>query len=153
MTPSLRNTPVASWRTGQAIVLDWYDGPREGLCRMEHPAAELTFILLAERATADDLDERLFSLAFLPSGTVANVLRALAFAGAPSAPVWVPLWHSPVSEELARANEVVAAAMQSAVATDLVVATADFVRFEALWEVPRPHTTRDWFAFLEGRHR
>ena len=34
----LLGTPAQSWRTRQAVILDWHDWPREGLCELETDA-------------------------------------------------------------------------------------------------------------------
>ena len=39
----LTAVPVSGWRTRQAVVFDWYDGPREGVCALAEPACEFYF--------------------------------------------------------------------------------------------------------------
>src|SRR5207248_66436 len=93
LAAQLAAAPVARWRTRRAVVLDWYDGPREGVCALAEPACEFYFELLDERPTADDLDDRLFRLSALPPGSVAALLACLAGQGEPAGPVWVPVWR------------------------------------------------------------
>jgi hypothetical protein len=45
----LLSTPVDQWTVRQVVVLDWYDGPREGVCSLASPGGEFFFELLAER--------------------------------------------------------------------------------------------------------
>jgi hypothetical protein len=81
---NLLGFPAESWVIDQAIALDWYDGPRAGLCRLRTPSLEFAFEVLAERPTVDGMDERLFSLSLLPEGATSRVIDALAFAGPPA---------------------------------------------------------------------
>ena len=51
----LVSIPPEQWKTRQAVIFDWYDGPREGICALEHPCLEFSFKLLAERPTEKQL--------------------------------------------------------------------------------------------------
>src|SRR5436309_2873396 len=95
----LTSVPPDQWKTRQAVVFDWYDGPREGIVALDNPGYEFAFKLLAERPTEDGLDERLFSLASLPPGYVAAIVDRLHALGTPKGPVWVPVWRFPSTEE------------------------------------------------------
>src|SRR5262245_38660422 len=92
-----------TWRVDKVVVLDWYDGPRAGLCRLRTPQAEYSFELVDERPTDDGLDDRLFALSLLPPGAMDRILPLLHFAGPPVLPVWVPCWASSDARELAAA--------------------------------------------------
>jgi len=144
----LTATPPEHWQTEQVIVLDWYDGPRAGLCRLRSPVAEFQFELRAERATEDDLDDRLFSIAMLRAGAFAEVLDASKFLGTPARPIWVPRWESCDKEALERADQAVEHAKQQAIATPFVVRTRDFVSFSGLWKVAKADDVVDWFSHL-----
>src|SRR5436309_2373273 len=89
----LTAVPVSGWRTRQAVVFDWYDGPREGVCALAEPACEFYFELLAEHPTPDDLDDRLFRISELPSGSVDELLAALGDLGPPAPQLWSPVWR------------------------------------------------------------
>ena len=62
----LGSLPCQKWQTRQAIVLDWYDGPRQGLCALDKPGGEFVFEILDERVNEQGLDDRLFRLRALP---------------------------------------------------------------------------------------
>lgn len=145
---SLLNVAPMSWKVGQVIVLDWYDGPRSGLCRLTEPRVDLLFELLDERQTEDGLDDRLFSLSILAEGTFTAVLSSLAFAGTPPQPVWVPRWQSSNQADLEGANAAVQNAKALAVATSLVTRTSDFISFRGIWNLSALGKESDWFSFL-----
>lgn len=140
----------AEWQMDLTIVLDWYDGPREGLCSLRFPRAEFYFKTLAERPTEDGLDDRIFSIAAIPEGTVLTIRTLLAFAGAPTAPVWAPRWESAVGGEIERANLAVARAIEAARETTLIVRVTGTMQFVGVWSVPTARATMDWFELLEG---
>jgi hypothetical protein len=51
MQPEL--PPASEWEAEQVIVLDGYDGPRSGVCRLEHPAIQVSFDLLDDTWASD----------------------------------------------------------------------------------------------------
>ena len=59
---ALLSVPTKDWQVGQIIVFDWYDGPREGICKMARPLCCFYFEVIEEEATEDDLDDRYFRL-------------------------------------------------------------------------------------------
>ena len=89
---TLTAIPVDAWTTRQAIVLDWHDGPRQGVCSLSHPAAEFVFEQIDERHNPEGMDDRLFRLRHVPEGTVARALEVLGDLGGPDHCVWVPVW-------------------------------------------------------------
>src|SRR5437899_999379 len=91
----LQSVPVNQWATRQAVVLDWFDGPREGFCALATPACEFFFELLDEKPTDEGLDDRLFRLSALPCGSVAEALTAVGDLGTPAGRIWVPIWRFP----------------------------------------------------------
>src|SRR5436309_5096298 len=91
----LLSPPVEKCKTRLAIIFDWYDGPRTGLCCLEVPEVEFSFELLDERTNEDGADDRLFRLSELPAGSVAQALVVLGDLGHPTGPVWVPIWRFP----------------------------------------------------------
>jgi hypothetical protein len=145
----LLSVPVETWKTGQAVVFDWYDGPRSGVCSLVHPGGEFAFDLLAERANAEDLDDRLFRLKELAPGTVAHVLQLIQDLGQPAGPVWVPVWKfsSPAARD--RVEKDIDRLLTQARPTPLVIATRDMAHFLGCWNLDRVgQNGKDWFAFL-----
>jgi hypothetical protein len=145
----LASLPVERWQTHQAIVFDWYDGPREGVGSLLRPGGEFFFELLDERPTADDLDDRLFRLSELPGGSVAEIRQALRELGDPTGPVWVPVWRFPTPTAREHAEQRLREVQARARPTSVVIATRDMVHFFGRWEVERTgNHEADWFARL-----
>jgi hypothetical protein len=147
---SLASVPVRAWKTGQAVVFDWYDGPRAGVCRLENPAVEFAFDLLDERFNEDTLDDRLFRLSELPAGSVAAVLTVLRQLGQPAGPVWVPTWRFPDEAARAVAEQHLQTIEASKRATELVVFTRDMEEFLGCWSVAgNGRNGGNWFSVLD----
>jgi hypothetical protein len=146
---SLPSVPVQTWQTGQAIVFDWYDGPRSGVCSLAQPGGEFAFDLLAERANAEDLDDRLFRLKELAPGTVAQVLQLIQDLGQPANSVWVPVWKFSNPAARDRVEREIDQLLSQARTTPLVIATRDMAHFLGCWNLDRVgQNGKDWFAFL-----
>jgi len=146
---TLASTPAPEWKTDLAIVFDWYDGPRQGVCRLAAPAAEFFFDLLDERPTPDDLDDRLFRLSEIPPGSVEDILSALRDVGRPTGPVWTPIWRFSNEAARAQAENRLRALAASKRSTTLVVYTRDMTDFLGCWRVdPCEPGHADWFAAL-----
>jgi hypothetical protein len=138
-----------AWQVHQAVVFDWYDGPRQGVARLSKPTCEFVFELLAERPTADDLDDRLFRLSELPEGSVAKILEALRVLGSPSNVVWVPEWRFGSEEERLRADQALDRILSQQRRTDLVIYTRDLITFRGCWQENRANgQAQDWFTTL-----
>ncbi len=147
---ALIDTPCPDWKVDQAIVWDWYDGPRSGFARLKFPSAEFQFELLAERPTEEGLDDRLFAVSALPAGTLETLLSVCSFAGEPVSPIWIPRWASHDRSVLERAEAAIAAAKDSAIATTLVIRSSGFETFQGCWDISSvPMDAEDWFAYLE----
>lgn len=144
----LSATPVKEWKTRQAIVFDWFDGPREGVCSFSKPQGSFYFELLDERTSSEDADARLFILSQIPDDAVERIVAALKVLGTPTTPVWVPIWTFPdqVTEEIA--ENAVAQIIGDKIETDLVVYTRDMVDFFGCWRISRNAQTQDWFEYL-----
>src|SRR5205085_2859450 len=95
----LRSVPPAEWVARRAIILDWYDGPRHGVCSLAHPVLEFAFELLDERPNPDDLDDRFFRLKEMKEGSVDAITTLLAELGAPETAIWVPVWRFPSADK------------------------------------------------------
>jgi hypothetical protein len=145
----LQAVPVCSWKTRQAIIFDWYDGPREGVCALVRPDVEFLFTLLEERRNDDDLDDRLFRLQEIPAGSVAGMGAALTDLGVPAGPVWVPLWRFPDDAARERAERHIRAMRAMARPTSMVISTQDMQQFQGCWDTqPLGTEVADWFTAL-----
>jgi hypothetical protein len=146
---TLTSVPVARWRTRQAVVFDWYDGPRSGACALAEPLCEFYFELLDERPTADGLDDRLFRLGALPAGATDQLIAGLCDLGGPTGPLWVPLWRFDSDAARQRADRLVDSVRADRRPTALVIATPDMLHFLGCWELARPEEpVADWFSYL-----
>jgi hypothetical protein len=132
---------IHRWVADQVICLDWHDGPRDGFCRMIVPSVELVFHLLAERLRRDGLDDRLFSVELLPSGTIAEMIQSFASVG--NTRVWTPQFRGTAEEAIADAA--IAKAMSLARPTDIVFKTNNFDVFDGVWTATRRDGVVDWF--------
>jgi hypothetical protein len=142
-------TPTERWKPGQAIVFDWYDGPRAGICRLTTPPVEFHFRLLAERPTVDDLDDRLLLLSEIPGGSVQRTLAALRDLGGPTAAVWVPVWRFPTDAARQEAERLLGELEQGRRETSLILHTRDMIDFLGCWQVTATDRwDRDWFREL-----
>jgi hypothetical protein len=140
----LVSVPVEQWRTRQAIVSDWNDGPREGFCALANPEVEFHFSLLGERRNRDDADDRLFRLSEIPIGSVAlatKQLREVGLVPELASPVWCPLWRFPTDEARRRADQALHEIEAERKPTAMVILTRDLAEFLGCWRV-------DWFSAL-----
>ena len=71
----------------EAIVLDWKEGPRSGVCALSKPRGEFFFHLFAEPLEGDFLPTRLFAVSELPGGAVAQIERLLHALGHAAGPL------------------------------------------------------------------
>jgi hypothetical protein len=142
---TLASATTASWTTRRAIVLDWYDGPRTGVCALAHPQCEFFFHLFAEPPQGDVLAIHLFAVSELPAGCVAEVESLLQALGRPGGPLWVPVWK--FSDEAARRDIEgrLDAMLVAARPTPLLVASADCLHFEGCWNADVPPPARPAF--------
>jgi len=125
MLDELLRLDPAEWQGRECIALDWYDGPREGFCRLTRPAVEFYFTLLDERPDPDGVDDRLFAVHALPLGAGDQL-------------DWTE-WHPKNADAL----------IAGATPTDIVVYTKDMSRFLGCWRVPEDERPADdWFAHL-----
>src|SRR4051812_14744264 len=91
----LAGTPPEALTVGRVLVLEWYDGPRDGFIDLSHPQSCWYFQLLGERVDNHDVDSRLYLLSAVPAGVIDEI--AALTGGQPQAQqVWVvPSWDFP----------------------------------------------------------
>jgi hypothetical protein len=146
----LKSLSPTNWTVGQVIVFDWFNGPRQGVARMENPECEFAFELLAERYNPDGLDDRLFRISELPRGSVTKILDTLQSSGRPAHVVWVPVWKFGSEEERLRADQEIERILSQQKGTDLAIHSRDMVTFLGCWQVDvRSNQVQDWFSFLD----
>jgi hypothetical protein len=141
--------PADRWKTEQAIVFDWSDGPRQGIAALSFPACEFAFELAEERYNPSGLDDRLFRIRELPAGSVRSVLMTLVKLGEPSKPVWVPVWAFDSEGERREIDRAIDAVLARAGDTHLVVRSPDLEHFAGSWTLREIEPTHsDLFSAL-----
>lgn len=149
---ALLDIPCKRWKTRQAIVLDWADGPREGLCALAVPEYEFYFELHSEKPSSDDLDDRLYLLSRVRAGSVERVTKALASLGKSKRLVWAPQWNFADDAARIRAEAVLASVLKSKRRTGLIVRTRDMIQFTDCLSVSRDiKKFLTWFEY-KGQH-
>ena len=129
----LAGTSHQQWVTRQAIVLDWKEGPRSGVCALSQPRGEFFFHLFAEPKEGDLLPTRLFAVSELPAGAVAQIENLLHVFGHAAGPLWVPVWNF-ADEGMRREVEGrLDAVLVAARPTAMLIATVDWLHFEGCW--------------------
>jgi hypothetical protein len=146
---ALFTKPTREWKTRQAVIFDWYDGPRTGVASLEAPAYEFHFHLLSEKATDDDLDDRLFRVSELPVGSVSQILKAVQGLGEPATTTWAPVWRFPSEKERIAAELEIERLLAKKRETDIVIWTRDMREFLGAWHAERNGTPEaNWFTKL-----
>ena len=146
----LATIPVSEWETKLTIVLDWFDGPREGICSLSNPVAEFYFELLDERPTADDLDDRLFRLREIPPGSVNEVLFLIRDLGSPTNTIWVPVWKFSDEKAKQKAESYLENLRTNARPISIIISTPDFIHFRGCWDVGlKEGNGANWFSKLK----
>ncbi len=137
LEPILASLAPRQWVTRRAIVLDWNDGPRTGVCALAQPCCEFFFHLAAEPLDGDLLAIRLFTLSELRGGVVDQVEALLHALGQPAGPLWVPAW--PLSQEPGRRDVEghLDALLVTARPTALLAATGDWLHFDGCWNADK----------------
>lgn len=145
----LLSCPPGHWKTEQAVVFDWNDGPRQGIAALAFPECEFVFELVEERINPNGLDDRLFRLRELPVGSVRSVLGLIPQLGELSKPVWIPVWRFASEPEKQATDRAVDSVLAEARGTGLVVLSQDLERFGGAWAVGEGQWKQtDWFGFL-----
>jgi hypothetical protein len=145
----LTAVPVDKWITKQAIIFDWHDGPRQGICALAHPQAEFFFELLDERHNPDDLDDRVFRLREIPVGSVAKALGVLSILGQPTYRVWIPVWRFADTAAQREAERFLDDLQANSSPVELVFASRDLEHFQGCWRTEQGNGEAvDWFAKL-----
>jgi hypothetical protein len=92
----LVGTPLDRLRPTRLVVLDWYDGPLEGLLEFTAPGTAWRYRLFAERRPPEDIDERFMLLSEVPFELWLELVGFLTDAYGPQGSSWVPNGKLPV---------------------------------------------------------
>ncbi|HLX63951.1 MAG TPA: hypothetical protein VKX17_21950 [Planctomycetota bacterium] len=144
----LLRTPCANWQTRQAIVLDWHDGPIEGVCALAKPKFEFFFELYSDKHNSRGLDDRLYVISQIKDGSVNRILRALKALGEPTSPVWAPVWKFAKEADRVKAERVIESVLNAKRGTGVIVRTQDMKEFNDCLNIARD-TKRflSWFEY------
>ena len=129
----LVGTPPGAVRVAQTIILDWYDGPREGFVWLAHPESGWHFTVFAEHDGDEEPDDNLFLLAPLPEGAREAVDEALRDVGPPSGPHWVPEWRFPDEERQLAAEGILDRLIAGLDPPTVVVRSSSLESIEQIW--------------------
>ena len=140
--------PFEQWMPRQVIVLDWHDGPREGIAELSAPECEFHFEILAERYDPVDVDDRLFRLSEVPRGSVRHLLTQFRILGQPVNAVWSPVWSFTNDEDRLRCDQELKHILDLQRKTDVVILTKDMEHFLGCFQVPLDASQVDWFKAL-----
>jgi hypothetical protein len=141
---TLLAAPTSQWLVDQVIVLDWYDGPRGGLCALAHPVAEFFFEFVDEIYNPDGLDMRIMRLKEISAGSTVQLASELTKLGlgAGGKPIWAPVWIFPTEAARDQAETLIKTLESHTRLTDLLISSADMKQITACWKLgsQRPTT-------------
>ncbi len=122
----LSSIPVDQWQTESLILLDWHDGPIEGVCLLERPTCAFYFQCIGEWHNPEGLDDRIFQVSDFPGITAAQVTELCVYGtqASPSKTLRVDPAFRRIEAILAMRGK-----------PTLVVRTSDMKRFTAVWAV------------------
>lgn len=132
---ALSSCRVTLWQIRQVVMLDWYDGPRRGLCEMAFPKCVFYFVLFAERHSDDDLDDRLFRLSEAPPYSVDQIMTILSELGKPKVPIWIPRWEFCDLASKQHAERQVEMLYRTFKETGIIIQTRDMEHFLGYWQL------------------
>ena len=135
---ALTTTALIDWKVRQVVVFEWLDGPREGICEMEHPPGSFYFEIFAEQKIAGAFADRLFTVSEIRAGVVSEVLDVFRDAGPPKSPVWAPHGAYASDEEQQRIEDAVERLTSPRTPTRVLIRTRDMVTFTEVWMDTRP---------------
>jgi len=112
------------------VLLDWRDGPIEGIANIGDVRAYWLFRLFAERAVSDDLDDRVYLFSPISEDLVTSIRKFDGMAA--DRPLVWPFENEPNPLAI---RSTVDKAVASAYPPVLLVRSADFRRVEGIWRV------------------
>ena len=123
--------PPSEWITRQVVILDWYDGPRAGLCALAHPPCCVWFQIVGEQINI--LGEKLFQLHMAPPAAMDELLDTLSELGPPRVPSWGVIWRFETERAEQEADKYIHALLQGLEPSSLFVQSYDLLRFSNAW--------------------
>lgn len=121
----------SSWKVRQVIILNWCDGPIQGLCELSEPNCCFRFDVFGINEWADDIDDHLYRVSEIPTHSVQLVLSLLSKQLEPKAPRWVP--DLTFADEKTR--ELIDDTYSRSRPTRVIVRTTNMIDFLGCWMV------------------
>jgi hypothetical protein len=129
MSGVIAGAPASQWIVERVIVLDWYDGPREGLLILSKPDAAFYFRAAAELAEPRASGEALHALTAIDRGELDAIVARL---GTPEqGKTWVVDAPSGGDDELAR----LLTAVKRRAPLPYWIRSTDLTSFSEVWRV------------------
>jgi hypothetical protein len=132
---ALMSLPFEQWQVKQLIVLDWHDGPREGVCEMLQPACSFYFKIIAEEMHKGGHTGALFSINELPIKTTAQIIATLADLNQPINQVWVPIWIFPNEAAQLDAEKSLEELLSLRSKSNIIIRSKDMIVFMGCWNI------------------
>lgn len=138
------------WIVHQAIIFDWYNGPRHGVCAFKVPRCEFVFDLFAERFNPDGMDDRLLVLRELPDESLQRIISEISCLGEPSSSVWIPVWKFSTENKRRHADEIIDTILDSSIQTNIILWTRNLEEVLGAWKITNLNTSEpvEWFSRL-----
>lgn len=127
-TSDFRTTSIKEWQTEIVVVLDWYDGPRAGFCRMHYPEQTYYFEVFADCYSEDEIEDHLFRIKMCTPEMMNTVIQLLSQFGEPHKPIWVPL-----GEWAEQTHQKIDSIIAQAIASPVVIQSPDMRSFNGCW--------------------
>ena len=124
----LQAAETGTLRLRSIVLLNWHDGPLEGIAEIADPVSFWHFRMLGERTSSDDLDDRIYLLAHVSGPTVERI-TANAVPVDEKPLVW-PFDERPNSAEVRKAVD---DAIASAAGPTLLIQSATFRDIKGIW--------------------
>lgn len=87
---SVAEVPPERWRVSRLVALDWYDGPRSGLCVFSVPAACCYFEVVGDQWWLGTQSARLYRLQVVSEDSLSKLLAVLGDTPGPNQQCWCP---------------------------------------------------------------
>ena len=135
-TTLLDSMPFQNWRMDQIVIFGFYDGPEKGVARLSLPAYEFTFKKIAERYNPDGLDDRLFLIGELPTGSASKIQACMQ-------------QQRIDPEEKGKSDAEIQKILALEIVTNSVIHSREFENILGYWPgIYKAEQTRDWFVEL-----
>ena len=107
----LRSVPPSEWMIEYNIIYDWYDGEREGWCRLSSPACCFYYKIQAEVLSGPGLKDCLLAVRAVPANAIERLLEVLDPISLDDPEWWGGFWPPDGTKAAGRAEAVVATLM------------------------------------------